>query len=116
VGLLHKLRSMLNVFRRFRAKSQEVPSCLGASSAAPGRGSETAGSRFPATFWLSGAAPESNRPSVGLPRRTGFEDSGSRLSDAGAFRVQQQSARRSARRSRWELIPNAHAADVTRTE
>ena len=23
--------------------------------------------------WLNGAAPESNRPSVGLPRRTGFE-------------------------------------------
>jgi len=23
---------------------------------------------------LDGAAPESNRPSVGLPRRTGFED------------------------------------------
>src|SRR4051795_8034242 len=23
---------------------------------------------------LNGAAPESNRPSVGLPRRTGFED------------------------------------------
>jgi hypothetical protein len=27
-----------------------------------------------AIFWLDGAAPESNRPSVGLPRRTGFED------------------------------------------
>ena len=25
-------------------------------------------------FRLNGAAPESNRPSVGLPRRTGFED------------------------------------------
>ena len=27
-------------------------------------------------FWFlaHGAAPESNRPSVGLPRRTGFED------------------------------------------
>ena len=25
-------------------------------------------------FTVSGAAPESNRPSVGLPRRTGFED------------------------------------------
>jgi hypothetical protein len=24
--------------------------------------------------WADGAAPESNRPSVGLPRRTGFED------------------------------------------
>jgi len=24
-------------------------------------------------FTVSGAAPESNRPSVGLPRRTGFE-------------------------------------------
>jgi hypothetical protein len=26
------------------------------------------------TFWLNGAAPESNRPSLGLPDRTGFED------------------------------------------
>ena len=25
-------------------------------------------------YWLYGAAPESNRPSVGLPHRTGFED------------------------------------------
>src|SRR3954471_16483162 len=25
-------------------------------------------------FWLDGAAPESNRASVGLPRLTGFED------------------------------------------
>ena len=25
------------------------------------------------SFSFSGAAPESNRPSVGLPRRTGFE-------------------------------------------
>jgi hypothetical protein len=27
-------------------------------------------------FRANGAAPESNRPSVGLPRRTGFEDFG----------------------------------------
>jgi hypothetical protein len=52
-------------------------------------------------FWLDGAAPESNRPSVGLPRRTGFEDRSTDLQPGPVGSFERSSFPLATARSEW---------------